>query len=119
MNAVVNISENESRSFYAPGTGLISLVVYEEQIEKPDAIDRNRDPHLLAMKNGILPKEPAKNKSVLGRNVTQKFFDSKTKGLFGSGGGTVEVNHVVKKFERALPPILSGTVRYYRPAKRN
>jgi hypothetical protein len=107
------LSRAESKKdevYYGADVGTIAMVVFREKRGGDDKLLSEDEQDLAAIYRGVLPAERPKNLGAL----KQQLHADASRGLIGSGEVIkVETNKV--KFNTDPTPVMSVTIRYYKP----
>jgi hypothetical protein len=107
--------ESKANEFdYGADVGTITLTVFPEQQGRDGpALDLSEEGEdLPAIARGLLPPEPPKNLAALKAQLRSGTI---LKGLLEEGKEKVASGITLVKFQPELTPVLTATIRYYRP----
>ncbi len=122
--SVVNDSPDQALAKrYGTNIGIISLSVFEEELNPVGStLDPNARMALLTVKHAGVPKVAASDVFQARESMAQTLFSqnqnqNQERGVIVDDGIGVNVNVPVIGFRRATLPVMSATIRYYRPYK--
>lgn len=108
-----------AENLYRHQAGLISLTLYAEEkddrrLAREDA-QEYQAPEIHSIKKSILPKQPAESRSSLAQQLTNQLFTQQSKGMIVADSSPTPSPTQLTTFQPAKQPLLSATLRYYRP----
>jgi hypothetical protein len=110
-------SREESKAnefYYGADVGTMTVVVFQEKKGGDEAVldlsDAAED--LPAISRGLFPKEPPKNLAALKAQLRKGSVD---RGLIEESKEKVQGSVTVVRFQPDPIPVLTATIRYYRP----